>query len=206
VAHIAFFERSGLAATNNIPSIGGRPQEAITGNTAQPGGTGVRGGGLVGVHGFGLKRHGDTELAIGVLGEGEDIGVKGEGSTGVSGKGTTGYGVRGMSDDRVGVIGISSSSVGVHGIGGGNSAADYGLASANGSGPGVLGESKNGYGGRFVGDMAQLMLTPKEAVGKPTTGEHTKGEIYMDSEATLFVCTADGTPGSWSRFTTTPVT
>jgi hypothetical protein len=70
----------------------------------------------------------------------------------------------------------------------------------------ALGESKNGYGGRFVGGKAQLMLMPGGAVGKPTTGEHTEGELYMDSEATLFVCTADGTPGTWRRFTTTSVT
>ncbi len=70
---------------------------------------------------------------------------------------------------------------------------------------GVLGRNSSGYGGQFEGGKAQLKLTPGAPVGKPTTGEHTKGELYMDSEAVLFVCTGDGTPGKWRRFTTTPV-
>ena len=47
------------------------------------------------------------------------------------------------------------------------------------------------------------MLMPKGSAGKPTTGSHTKGELYMDSGATLFVCTRGGTPGTWRKFTTT---
>jgi hypothetical protein len=35
---------------------------------------------------------------------------------------------------------------------------------------------------------------PKGSAGKPTSGAHTKGEVYMDSAGTLFVCTANGTP------------
>jgi hypothetical protein len=50
-----------------------------------------------------------------------------------------------------------------------------------------------------------LRLVPKTTVGKPTTGTHTKGEIYMDSAGTLFVCTANGTPGTWKKVSTTAV-
>jgi hypothetical protein len=69
----------------------------------------------------------------------------------------------------------------------------------------------SGYGGQFSidgGQAAQLRLHPGTRAGAPnaTTNAHKKGELYMDSEGALFVCTNDGTPGSWKRFTTTPVT
>jgi hypothetical protein len=41
--------------------------------------------------------------------------------------------------------------------------------------------------------------------GRPTTGEHTKGALYMDLEGALFVCTGEGTPGTWEKVTTTAV-
>jgi hypothetical protein len=81
--------------------------------------------------------------------------------------------------------------VGVVGDGGGSSYA------------GVLGRNGAGYGGQFEGGLAQLKLTPKGTAGKPTSGAHTKGEIYLDSAGTLFVCTANGTPGTWRTVTTT---
>jgi hypothetical protein len=53
------------------------------------------------------------------------------------------------------------------------------------------------YGGELQGGKAQLRLRPKGSAGAPTTGSHLKGELYLDSNARLFVCTADGTPGTW---------
>jgi hypothetical protein len=47
------------------------------------------------------------------------------------------------------------------------------------------------------------LLKPGGKAGKPTTGAHSKGELYMDSQATLWVCVASGTPGTWRRVTTT---
>ena len=75
------------------------------------------------------------------------------------------------------------------------------------SGAGVLGRNNSGYGGQFEGGKAQLKLKPSSTRGKPTTGTHAKGEIYMDSAGTLFVCTAgDGsTVGTWKRVNTTAV-
>ncbi len=51
------------------------------------------------------------------------------------------------------------------------------------------------------GGKAQLKLKPAASAGKPATGTHTKGEIYMDSTEALFVCTAgDGTTvGTWKK-------
>jgi hypothetical protein len=85
-----------------------------------------------------------------------------------------------------------------------NNASGRGLwGQAQGSGEGVFGESATGIGGLFSGGKAQLKLAPKATGGKPTSGTHTKGEIYMDSNAALFVCTANGTPGTWRKVTTT---
>ena len=78
------------------------------------------------------------------------------------------------------------------------------VGDGNGSGhAGVFGRNASGYGGAFQGGKAQLRLEPGSSAGKPTTGEHQKGEIYMDSAGTLFVCTAGGTPGTWYKVSMT---
>lgn len=61
---------------------------------------------------------------------------------------------------------------------------------------GVFG-SGGDYGGELYGGLAQLRLRPKGTAGAPTSGSHLKGEIYLDTNGRLFVCTADGTPGTW---------
>jgi len=130
--------------------------------------------------------------------------VRGSGKTGVWGStSVTGYsGVRGQHTGSVGY--------GVFGEGTGNGAGVLGQnTAAGGIGVqgrgfiGVQGESTSGYGGQFVGGKAQLWLKPGSGAGKPTTGAHSKGELYMDSAAKLFVCTASGTPGTWRRISTT---
>ena len=45
--------------------------------------------------------------------------------------------------------------------------------------------------------------TPKGTAGRPTGGSHVIGEVYVDSKASLFVCTKSGTPGTWRKVTTT---
>jgi hypothetical protein len=49
-----------------------------------------------------------------------------------------------------------------------------------------------------------LSIVPGTTVGQPTTGFHNKGEIYVDSQAALFVCITDGNPGTWLRVATEP--
>ena len=78
-----------------------------------------------------------------------------------------------------------------------------GVTGDSARGTGVNGFSTSGYGGQFDGGKAQLKLVPKGTTGRPTTGSHAKGEIYMDTAGALFVCTVGGTPGTWRRFTTT---
>jgi hypothetical protein len=71
--------------------------------------------------------------------------------------------------------------------------------------PGVAGISTTGYGGFFNGAVAQLRLQPRPTAGKPTTGLHLAGEVYMDSKGTLFICKAGGNPGTWRRVSTVAV-
>jgi hypothetical protein len=133
---------------------------------------------------------------VGVLGTGV-IGVRGHSSTkgqaGVYGWNMVpnGPGVAGR-----GVIGVqgNSSTTGQAGVYGENTARN---------GPGVAGRGE--YGGLFEGAKAQLLLIPDAKPGKPTFGAHTKGELHLDSEGTLFVCTATATPGTWRKVTTTAV-
>jgi len=167
---------------------------------------------------------GNAPNGEGVVGFGKANGVRGVGKAGVVGKSST-TGWEGVYGQHTG------SGYGVVGDGSGNTFA--GVLGRNPSGPGVRGKGsigvwaegptgvwaegwvgvrgvgrrdvKGGYGGQFSGDLAQLHLFPMGTVGKPTTDPHTKGEIYMDSAGTLFVCTDNGTPGTWRKVTTTAV-
>lgn len=127
----------------------------------------------------------------GVWGNASLIGVRGTGLYGVSGEssGATGTGVQGNNSDvGNGVMGDSQGGAGVRGRSfGGDTAA-------------VVGEHfARGYGGQFKGGRAQLRLVPGD--GKPR-GAHSKGEIYMDSNASLFVCIKSGIPGTWRKVAT----
>jgi hypothetical protein len=168
-----------------------------------------------------FSNSGSLATVFGSNGQSRGTAVEGKAWTGVFGNSGasdgTGYpegvGVRGIAKDGTGVWG-SSSKTGYSGVYGQHTGtAGYGLAGdGTGNGAGVLGRNPNGpgveardsvYGGKFAGSRAQLLLVPKGAAGKPTTGAHTKGEIYMDSTGALFVCTANGTPGTWRKVTTT---
>ncbi len=169
----------------------------VTGRNTRTDGTGVRG--------VGAKRGvlGESTNNIGVEGRGKN-GVFGESSTpgqnGVWGKHTNqGAGVSG--EGRVGVLGFSHED-GWNAVWGRHTTNGRGVAGDSAQGTGVYGESTRGYGGQFQGGKAQLRLVPGSAAGKPTSGSHAKGELYMDSRATLFVCTVGGTPGTWRRFAT----
>jgi hypothetical protein len=120
--------------------------------------------------------------------------VRGLGKTGVWGSSAaTGYS---------GLYGQHTGSAGYGVVGDGTGATGAGVIGRNPNGNGV--EARDSvYGGKFAGSRAQLLLVPKSATGRPTTGAHTKGEIYMDSAGALFVCTASGTPGTWRKVTTT---
>ena len=49
------------------------------------------------------------------------------------------------------------------------------------------------------GDTKGLRIRPRTVTGSPTTGTWSKGTLIVDSAGNLFVCTADGTPGTWKK-------
>ncbi len=49
------------------------------------------------------------------------------------------------------------------------------------------------------GDTRGLRIRPRSAAGAPVAGTWNTGTIIMDSTATLYVCTAGGTPGVWKK-------
>lgn len=170
----------------------------VIGRNTRTDGTGVRGVGA----GTGVKGESTNGSGHGVHGKGKN-GVFGESSTpgqnGVSGEHTNqGAGVSGVG--RVGVIGFSHEN-GWNGVWGRHTANGRGVAGDSAQGVGVLGTSTSGIGGVFKGGKAQLRLVPGSAAGKPTSGTHVKGELYMDSAARLFVCVANGSPGTWKKVT-----
>jgi hypothetical protein len=124
-------------------------------------------------------------------------GVRGEGLYGVVGdsSGATGQGVHGNNSSAGdGVLGDSQGGAAIRG------------RSFGPTGAGVHGEHfEGGYGGQFKGGKAQLRLVPSSRTGRPKGGTHSKGELFMDSNAVLFVCVKGGSPGRWRRISTTAV-
>jgi hypothetical protein len=105
------------------------------------------------------------------------------GQSGLYATSINGTGVRGQGDNQFGVSGISSSGTGLNGV------SNTGFA--------VQGNSANGIAAHFMGGTAQLLLEPATTAGAPTSGTHTKGEIFLDANAAVWVCVASGPPGTW---------
>ncbi len=181
----------------------------VTGRNTNTDGTGVRGVGTL----RGVK--GESTDGTGVLGEsGRGVGVEGKGKNGVYGESSTpgnngvwgrhtndGAGVAG--EGRVGVIGFSHED-GWNAVWGRHTTNGRGVAGDSAQGTGVLGASTSGYGGEFQGGKSQLRLVPQPAgTTGPPSGAHAKGEIYMDSAGTLFVCVRGGATPTWRQVSTT---
>ena len=119
------------------------------------------------------------------------------GGTGISGSGGTGgigvygsggeYGVNGSSGSGAGVFGLSSlGGVGVLGVA---------VAPASRG-------NQFGVGGQFQGQEAALNLSSlATSPGVPAGHAHAAGDIYVDSNTTLWVCIASGLPGTFVRLT-----
>ena len=73
---------------------------------------------------------------------------------------------------------------------------------SNGSGDGVEGISAGGVGGFFAGGAAALHLVPALTAGHPLSGLHLRGDLLMDRTGTLWVCVANGSPGTWHKILT----
>lgn len=82
----------------------------------------------------------------------------------------------------------------------------------DGGGAGVYGLSASGYGGRFQTNSggaaagAQLVLSPGGAAGAPTGGGHAEGELWLDVNSTLWLCTLAGPAGTWTKLSSPLVT
>jgi hypothetical protein len=119
------------------------------------------------------------------------------GSKGVVAVTDVGIGVEGSAASTgIGVSGVSDSGTGVFG-------------NATAGGPGVRGSSISGYGGSFGGGKAPLFLEPSVSAGAPSTPSDHSGELYLDSNNVLWLCTAPGVPshgipGSWVRLASVP--
>lgn len=68
-----------------------------------------------------------------------------------------------------------------------------------GSGQAIVAISGKGVGGKFTGKSAAIQLTPQSATGAPATGSHAKGELLVDAAGDMFLCVANGTPGTWRQ-------
>ncbi len=92
---------------------------------------------------------------------------------------------------RVGVMGLVDQS-------------GYGVYGASPDGTGVTGISNNGIGGEFSGGTAQLRLVPGVTAGPPTGDTHLTGELYLDSNGDLYLCTSGGVGAKWARLNLFP--
>jgi hypothetical protein len=80
-----------------------------------------------------------------------------------------------------------------------STSADGLTATSNGQGNGVKALSKSGYGVQATGGKAQLYLVPASTAGAPTSASHNRGELFLDKNGALFLCTASGSPGTWKQ-------
>ena len=92
---------------------------------------------------------------------------------------------------RVGVMGLVDNS-------------GYGVYGASPDGTGVTGISTNGIGGEFSGGTAQLRLVPGVTAGPPSGSSHLTGELYLDSNGDLYLCTSGGVNAKWAKLNLFP--
>src|SRR5206468_3970879 len=68
---------------------------------------------------------------------------------------------------------------------------------------GVLGSGFTGVmgtgtvGGYFSGTLAAISLEPQLTTGPPTSGDYYRGDMLVDASGVLYLCVADGNPGTW---------
>lgn len=199
---------SGVMGTVQTGAVGdgvsgrgnGNGHTGVYGENTATDACGVYGQGDTGVHGQstgadkpGVRGDGDNIGVYGASYTSDGYGVEGEGATGVHGH-TQQYGYSGVYGLHEGTTGY-----GLYGKGTGTGA---GVLGRNPSGAGVE-ANQSRYGGKFDGSTAPLLLVTKGTKGRPTSGAHAKGALYLDSAASIFVCTKGGTPGTWRKVTTT---
>ncbi len=117
------------------------------------------------------------------------------GTPGIYGGGVTGIKGEDLNGGGTGVLGQSTSGIGVYGYTD-DGRAVYGYAS---SGSALYGYTSTGYALTAYPGKAHLLLTPGPTAGKPASGTHARGEVYVDANGVHWHCVAAGTPGTWVR-------
>jgi len=135
-----------------------------------------------------------------VAGNGEKIGVYGHSLNGVAVQAESGLTAVKAQGGAFGVIANGAStgvSAGSDGLGGravfAVATGSRGVALEGGA------SAADGLGARFSGGRAQIELFPASTVGAPTSGNHDRGELFLDNNGDLFLCKQSGTPGKWVK-------
>jgi hypothetical protein len=68
----------------------------------------------------------------------------------------------------------------------------------SGASAGVVGVG-GPIGGLFSGSDNAISLDPQASAGAPTSGSHFKGDVLVDANGVLWLCIADGNPGTWIK-------
>ena len=72
-----------------------------------------------------------------------------------------------------------------------------GIDTSPSGGVGVGASSANGVGITAEGGVAPILLVPAPTAGAPSSGGHTGGELYVDSDGVFYKCILIGAPGTW---------
>ena len=140
---------------------------------------------------------------VGVLGRCSEAfvadGVKGESSLGrgVVGTSASGNGVEGGSTDAIGVRGTSDTWLGMQAY----SNSGVGLQAGSGEAAAIEAVGVTAPAIIATSPWSNLSLTASPSRPAPTADgmAHDKGEIVEDANGNLWVCVADGTPGTWRK-------
>jgi hypothetical protein len=171
---------------------------------------GLSDGSIVGSYGVWGLQSSDYANAIGVAGEGI-------GGYGMYGKSVNGVGVGAHTQsDSLPAVQATSYASGSALIGrnftdklNGQLGTGTSVLGITGAGIGVQGTGTSGTGGSFHSDTgAPLHLDPGSAAGHPTAGYFAKGDLYVDANGSLFICSASGdyattTKPAWRQVQTT---
>lgn len=187
--------------------------QAASGNGVMGWTNASRASGHAGVYGYN-NADGDGVAGLGVGGNGVFGRSQATGASGVYGEGpSSGYGVAGRirgatSSGGAGVFGEHEGSgnaiYGKSGTGdavtGMSSASGTGVAGASDSGVGLLGTSGSGIALALYGS-ARILQTLRPGAA-PTGGPFFAGEQIRDASGELWLCVAEGSPGTWRRAAT----
>jgi hypothetical protein len=199
----------GVAVDADGNKIGVKATSFEVGVDASSQGTGVKSFGSIN----GLKAASTNGTGVDATGK---TAVKAAGQTnGVAATAQDGVGVSGTGNGQFGVgvaatgtyAAVNATTLAGDGVQSSANGAGIGVNASSRDGLGVSGHSTNGLGAEFSGGKAPIRLAPAATPGAPTTGSHKRGELYVDSQGDLFLCTQDsvsGNAGKWRKVVLQP--